>query len=137
MNAHVDFLSVEKNVEAIDVLFNKIDSLGGFFDFSFLSNKLNISEDEIRQEIKDGKLLSINRNGAELIPSFQFSAFKKLPYLEDVLLQMSDVDNISKIVFLISDIDILDDYPAHILKKSPSDDVVNTILRKASLLNNK
>lgn len=137
MNAHVDFLSAEKNVEAIDVLFNKIDSLGGFFDFSFLSNKLNISEDEIKQEIKDGKLLSINRNGAELIPSFQFSAFKKLPYLEDVLLQMSDVDDISKIVFLISDIDVLDDYPAHILKKSPTEDVVNTILRKASLLNNK
>lgn len=137
MNAHVDFLSAEKNVEAIDVLFNKIDSLGGFFDFSFLSNKLNISEDEIKQEIKDGKLLSINRNGAELIPSFQFSAFKKLPYLEDVLLQMSDVDNISKIVFLVSDIDVLDDYPAHILKKSPTEDVVNTILRKASLLNNK
>lgn len=137
MNAHVDFLSTEKNVEAIDVLFNKIDSLGGFFDFSFLSNKLNISEDEIKQEIKDGKLLSINRNGAELIPSFQFSAFKKLPYLEDVLLQMSDVDDISKIVFLISDIDVLDDYPAHILKKSPTEDVVNTILRKASLLNNK
>jgi len=137
MNAHVDFLSAEKNVEAIDVLFNKIDSLGGFFDFSFLSNKLNISEDEIKQEIKDGKLLSINRNGAELIPSFQFSAFKKLPYLEDVLLQMSDVDDISKIVFLISDIDVLNDYPAHILKKSPTEDVVNTILRKASLLNNK
>lgn len=137
MNAHVDFLSAEKNIEAIDVLFNKIDSLGGFFDFSFLSNKLNISEDKIKQEIKDGKLLSINRNGAELIPSFQFSAFKKLPYLEDVLLQMSDVDNISKIVFLISDIDVLDDYPAHILKKSPTEDVVNTILRKASLLNNK
>lgn len=137
MNAHVDFLSAEKNIEAIDVLFNKIDSLGGFFDFSFLSNKLNISEDKIKQEIKDGRLLSINRNGAELIPSFQFSAFKKLPYLEDVLLQMSDVDNISKIVFLISDIDVLDDYPAHILKKSPTEDVVNTILRKASLLNNK
>lgn len=137
MNAHVDFLSAEKNIEAIDVLFNKIDSLGGFFDFSFLANKLNISEDKIKQEIKDGKLLSINRNGAELIPSFQFSAFKKLPYLENVLLQMSDVDNISKIVFLISDIDVLDDYPAHILKKSPTEDVVNTILRKASLLNNK
>ena len=137
MNAHVDFLSAEKNIEAIDVLFNKIDSLGGFFDFSFLSNKLNISEDKIKQEIKDGRLLSINRNGADLIPSFQFSAFKKLPYLEDVLLQMSDVDNISKIVFLISDIDVLDDYPAHILKKSPTEDVVNTILRKASLLNNK
>lgn len=137
MNAHVDFLSAEKNIEAIDVLFNKIDSLGGFFDFSFLSNKLNISEDKIKQEIKDGRLLSINRNGAELIPSFQFSAFKKLPYLEDVLLQMSDVDNISKIVFLISDIDVLDDYPAHILKKSPSEDAVNVILRKASLLNNK
>ncbi|EPP7234496.1 hypothetical protein ACTOJ1_001445 [Shigella flexneri] len=137
MNTHVGVLSAEKNVEAIDVLFNKIDSLGGFFDFSFLSNKLNISEDDIKQEIKDGKLISINRNGAELIPSFQFSAFKKLPYLEDVLLQMSDVDNISKTVFLISDIDILDDYPAHILKKSPSEDAVNVILRKASLLNSK
>lgn len=137
MNAHIDVLSAENNLEAIDVLFNKIDSLGGFFDFSFLSNKLNISEDDIKQEIKDGKLLSMDRNGAELIPSFQFSAFKKLPYLEDVLLQMSDVDNISKIVFLVSDIDVLDDYPAHILKKSPSDDVVNTILRKASLLNSK
>lgn len=137
MNAHIDVLSAENNVEAIDVLFNKIDSLGGFFDFSFLSNKLNISEDDIKQEIKDGKLLSVDRNGAELIPSFQFSAFKKLPYLEDVLLQMSDVDNISKIVFLVSDIDVLDDYPAHILKKSPSKDVVNTILRKASLLNSK
>lgn len=137
MNTHVGVLSTEKNVEAIDVLFNKIDSLGGFFDFSFLSNKLNISEDDIKQEIKDGKLISINRNGAELIPSFQFSAFKKLPYLEDVLLQMSDVDNISKTVFLISDIDILDDYPAHILKKSPSEDAVNVILRKASLLNSK
>lgn len=137
MNTHVGVLSTEKNVEAIDVLFNKIDSLGGFFDFSFLSNKLNISEDDIKQEIKDGKLISINRNGAELIPSFQFSAFKKLPYLEDVLLQMSDVDNISKTVFLISDIDILDDYPAHILKKSPSGDAINVILRKASLLNSK
>lgn len=135
MNTHVDSMSLPKDAETIDTLFVQINTLGGFFDISFLSNKLGINEDEIQKEIDNGKLISLNINGADLIPSFQFSAFKKLPYLEDVLLQMPDISDEEKTLFLISHIDILNDYPAHILKKSPSEDVVNTILRKASLIN--
>lgn len=137
MNAHVDTMSSTVNAEALDILFTQIDNLGGFFDISFLSSKLDITEEDIKKQINDGKLISLNRNGAELIPAFQFTAFKKLPYLDDVLLQMSDLNDVEKTLFLISDIDVLNDFPAHILKKSPSEDVVNTILRKASLYNQK
>lgn len=137
MNAHVDTMSPTVNTEALDILFTQIDNLGGFFDISFLSSKLDITEEDIKKQINDGKLISLNRNGARLIPAFQFSAFKKLPYLEDVLLQMSELNDVEKTLFLISDIDVLNDFPAHILKKSPSEDVVNTILRKASLYNQK
>ncbi len=137
MNAHVDTMSPTVNTEALDILFTQIDNLGGFFDISFLSSKLDITEEDIKKQINDGKLISLNRNGAQLIPAFQFSAFKKLPYLEDVLLQMSELNDVEKTLFLISDIDVLNDFPAHILKKSPSEDVVNTILRKASLYNQK
>lgn len=126
--------SSENNLAALDAFFLQLDSLGGFFDVSLLSNKLNVSEESIKQEIAAGKLISVDRDGVELIPAFQFSAFKKLPGLEEVLLQMPDISSLEKAAFLISEIDILRDTPAHALKKNPSEDTLNIILKSAAKL---
>lgn len=126
--------SSEENLAALDAFFLQLDSLGGFFDVSLLSNKLNVSEEIIKQEIAAGKLISLDRDGVELIPAFQFSAFKKLPGLEEVLLQMPDISSLEKTAFLISEIDILRDTPAHALKKNPSEDTLNIILKSAAKL---
>lgn len=126
--------SSENNLAALDAFFLQLDSLGGFFDVSLLSNKLNVSQESIKQEIAAGKLISVDRDGVELIPAFQFSAFKKLPGLEEVLLQMPDISSLEKAAFLISEIDILRDTPAHALKKNPSEDTLNIILKSAAKL---
>lgn len=126
--------SSENNFAALDAFFLQLDSLGGFFDVSLLSNKLNVSEESIKQEIAAGKLISVDRDGVQLIPAFQFSAFKKLPGLEEVLLQMPDISSLEKAAFLISEIDILRDTPAHALKKNPSEDILNIILKSAAKL---
>lgn len=126
--------SSENNLAALDAFFLQLDSLGGFFDVSLLSNKLNVSEESIKQEIAAGKLISVDRDGVQLIPAFQFSAFKKLPGLEEVLLQMPDISSLEKAAFLISEIDILRDTPAHALKKNPSEDILNIILKSAAKL---
>jgi len=126
--------SSENNLAALDAFFLQLDSLGGFFDVSLLANKLNVSQESIKEEIATGKLISVDRDGVELIPAFQFHAFKKLPGLEDVLLQMPDMSSLEKAAFLISEIDILKDTPAHALKKNPSDDTLNIILKSASKL---
>lgn len=124
----------EHSITPLDAFFLQLDSLGGFFDVSLLANKLNVSEKSIKEDIATGKLLSVDRDGVELIPAFQFSAFKKLPGLEDVLLQMPEISSLEKAAFLISEIDILRDTPAHALKKNPSEDTLNIILKSAAKL---
>lgn len=124
------------NIELPSVLkafFTLVESYGGFFDIKLLSTKLNKTEEEVINDINNNKFFSLEHSGKILIPAFQFISFKPLPYLSDVLDNMKEVDSWSKIVFFVTQIPKLNDYPAHILKKEPEKSEIEVIMQSARI----
>lgn len=111
-----------------------LESYGGCFDLQLLSSKLNKSEDEVLSDIDNNKFFALRLTDQILIPAFQFTAFKPLPHLSEVLNNMKGVDSWQKVVFFVTELGKLNDYPAHILKKNPTEDDIDVIIKAASNL---
>ena len=114
-------------------LLKLVEAYGGFFDVQLLSVKLRKTENEILEDIKNNKFFALELNEQILVPSFQFVSFKPLPYLSDILDNMNGVDSWLKIVFFLTQIDKLKDYPAHILRKEPTKADIDVVLQSARL----
>lgn len=130
-------MSNHNNTEYEPVLkafLNLIESYGGCFDIQLLSSKLSKTEEEILSDIDNNKFFALRLTDKILIPAFQFTGFKPLPHLSDILENMKEVDSWQKVVFFITELGKLNDYPAHILKKNPTEDDIDVIIKAASNL---
>jgi len=111
-NAETKNLTNVTDLKVHDEFISYLSNLGGTFSLQEAALKLDMTPEQLRQEISMGKLISISINGEEKVPAFQVKSFKKLNHLEDVLLMLTNMDAREKIIFLAE--------PAKYLKgKSP------------------
>lgn len=111
-NAETKNLTNVTDLKVHDEFISYLSNLGGTFSLEEAAFKLDMTPEQLKQEISQDKLISVLINGEEKIPAFQVKNFKKLNHLEDVLLLLTNMDPREKIIFLAE--------PAKYLKgKSP------------------
>lgn len=111
-NAETKNLTNVTDLKVHDEFISYLSNLGGAFSLQEAAFKLDMTPEQLKQEISENKLVSVLINGEEKVPAFQVKNFKKLNHLEDVLLLLTNMDAREKIIFLAE--------PAKYLKgKSP------------------
>lgn len=111
-----------------DILFN-IESMGGVFNIQEASSKLDVSIEQVNQDIEEGRLIAFEEDGELKIPSFQIKNFKKIDHLETVLENMKNKTFENKIDFLTRPQKSLSDRtPFYILKKQTSKNEIEKVI---------
>lgn len=103
-----------------------IEELGGTFPLKFLCEKYDLDENEVQNEIDEGKLLSL---GVDMIPAFQYVNFKKVEHLEEVLELFPDKVPAQEIIeFMAQPFKVLKNKSMiYVLRKGVTEKVLTTI----------
>lgn len=111
--------------------------LGGTCRAGRAAEILNVKRQTINNRIKAGKLLAVKTGGESLIPIFQFDGNNVVAGLEQILAQLGEFSDVTKISFLTSMFFFNDEPDLNVIdalkKYGKSPDHMNVILHQASL----
>lgn len=126
----------QKRLVAKNKFYTMLENHGGLLKSGDVALKLGVSRQTIKNQRDSGKILSIREGNDYLFPAFQFSDSGKLAFFEQVLLNLVNLEGITKCSFFLTKIEMLNGErksPLEILQKGVNQQELDYLLREASL----